>query len=123
MKIGSALFGCVSESRANQLNNSHVNPAFQGTLGYWSGDPAHNPANQSKDDRIAELERDNAAKAETIALREQNIRDLESERDELVEVMFSIVDHKGIAGTAAHTAMRDVLKRLGYDHSDDARED
>ena len=72
---------------------------------------------------IAELERDNAAKTKTIALREQNIRDLESERDELVEVMFSIVDHKGIAGTAAHTAMRDVLKRFGYDHSDDAREE
>jgi hypothetical protein len=74
-------------------------------------------------DRIAELERDNATKAKTIALRDQNIRDLESERDELVEVMFSIVEHKGIAGTAAHTAMRDVLKRLGYDRSDDARED
>jgi hypothetical protein len=108
--------------------NSHVNPAFQGALAQMTQRfPEHrqvmpDPIKQASD-RIAELERDNYAKAKTIALREQSIRDVESERDELVEVMFSIVDHKGIAGTAAHTAMRDVLKRLGYDHSDDARED
>ena len=107
------------------MNNSHVNPIFRGlfpSMVAMDRNPVFNPIKQASD-RIAELERENAAKAKTIALREQNIRDLESERDQLVEVMFSIVDHKGIAGTAAHTAMRDVLKRLGHDHSDDARED
>jgi hypothetical protein len=114
--------------------NSHVNPSLQKILSAFEAPgtkllygaardhgKAFDPIKQALD-RIAEIERDNAAKAKTIALREQNIRDLESERDELVEVMFAIVDHKGIAGTAAHTSMREVLKRLGYDHSDDARE-
>lgn len=114
--------------------NSHVNPAFQGALAQMEQrfPEQHkvmpDPIKQAEEHIIgvarviAELTVALEARNKTIDLREQNIRDLESERDELVEVMFSIVQHKGIAGTAAHTAMRDVLKRLGYDHSHDARE-
>ncbi len=108
--------------------NSHVNPAFQGTLAQMAQRFPENqrvmpdPIKQASD-RIAELERDNAAKAKTIALREQNIRDLESDLDNFLGLMAMIVDTRALRGTLPGEMVREMLKRLGYDRSDDARED